>query len=158
MQPLCDLRDFIRRHWSPVLPTQPLPRKAEHILKGGKHFNHVPQLTLIYFPPKSLLRKFYWCVKCYYGVFHYPLADFELTILLVTLHYVRWIFYPLCQRMIRHNLKSLIVRHNLKKQPSAEVLYNLLYKLKTKIHYMINHIWQIIKCIWKNQTIFEHYY
>ena len=59
-QPLCDLRDAMRRHWSPVLPTQPLPREAEHIAKGGKHFNHVPLLTeLIYVSPKALLSRFY---------------------------------------------------------------------------------------------------
>ena len=27
-----------------MLPTQPLPRKAEDFLRGGKYFNHVPNL------------------------------------------------------------------------------------------------------------------
>ena len=35
--------------------------------------------------------------------------------------------------------------------------FNLKMRLKAKIHYMINHILQIIGSILKNLTIFEHY-
>ena len=39
-----------------VLPTQPLPRKAEDFVRGDKHPKHVPLLThLILFSPKRYL-------------------------------------------------------------------------------------------------------
>ena len=38
-----------------VLPTQPLPRKAEDFPRGDRYFKHVPPFThLLYFSPKEL--------------------------------------------------------------------------------------------------------
>ena len=38
-----------------VLPTQPIPRRAEDFPRGDKHFKYVPLLTyLIYFSPKGV--------------------------------------------------------------------------------------------------------
>ena len=46
-------------HWSPVLPTQPLPREAEDFPRGKRHFKYVPPLTqLIYLSSKEV----YWQV------------------------------------------------------------------------------------------------
>ena len=63
-----------------VLPTQPIPRKAEDFLLGDKYFNHVPLLTYpIYFPPKVLLGEFYLYFRVCYRTLYWSVTCFEPT-------------------------------------------------------------------------------
>ena len=82
-------------------PVKNVQRKGEHLPRGGKYFNHVSLLIyLIYFPPKSISLQVPFMYKELLGIFVLNTSRwFELTILVILIHYVKRIFV---RQVIQH--------------------------------------------------------